>query len=55
VNLARQFEHERARRTIAETTDPAKLQQIALMLLAAWQAREDTIDALVDQGWLPRP
>ena len=54
MNLSRQFEHERARRTIVETTDPAKLQQIALTLLSAWQAREETIDALVAQGWLNR-
>jgi hypothetical protein len=54
VNLSRQFEHERARRTIEETTDPAKLRQIALTLLSAWQAHQETTEALIAQGWLQR-
>lgn len=55
VNLSRQFEQERARRTLLETTDPDQLRQIGLMLLAAWNAQQDTIETLMHQGWLARP
>jgi hypothetical protein len=55
VNLSRTFEHERARRTLLETEDPAQLRQIALMLLQAWTAQQETIEAMVNRGWLPKP
>lgn len=52
LNLSRQFERERARRTLLEATDPDQLRQIGLMLLAAWSAQQDTFEAMVHQGWL---
>jgi len=54
LNLSQKFEHERARRTLLETEDPAQLRQIALMLLQAWTTQQETIAAMVKQGWLSR-
>lgn len=50
LSIGQQFELERMRRTIDGTTDVAELQQLAKMLLTAWQGQRAAAAWLMRQG-----
>ena len=50
---SRLFQLERIRRTLRDCEDPEQLREIAESVLKMYLLQQQTVERLINQGWLP--
>jgi hypothetical protein len=54
MQVKREFVYERFKRDIYGVEDVKKLQEIACKFLHLYLAQQETVEALINQKWLPK-